>query len=227
MYDRISAAIRQVDEKNLIFFEGTTWSDFGAGFKSVPGGQNYRNRTVLSYHHYIPPNLSINQTFSARMSDLQRLGCGGMLTEFDSSENKEIWNGTMSMMDACNKHKQSWIGWEYKPFVTITGYSWGLIGPDGSLNVQLARILSQTYAQRVAGVVKSQHFDFSKPDYMLVYDVNEKCKLPTVIYLNEELHYPNGIFVTVVNGNWRRVAKNYIHVQASGKGEVIVRIRKQ
>lgn len=35
-----------------------TWDDLTNGFEHVPGGNAYRNRSVLSYHFYRPPNVS-------------------------------------------------------------------------------------------------------------------------------------------------------------------------
>jgi endoglycosylceramidase len=36
----------------LIFFEPGTTDFFGAGFKDTPGGVEYRDREVYSYHIY-------------------------------------------------------------------------------------------------------------------------------------------------------------------------------
>ena len=43
-----------------VYFEGVTWDDLSDGFEVVPGGTAYRNRSVLSYHFYEPPQVSIN-----------------------------------------------------------------------------------------------------------------------------------------------------------------------
>ena len=40
-----------------IYFESVTWDDLTNGFEHVPGGNTYRNRSVLSYHFYKPPNV--------------------------------------------------------------------------------------------------------------------------------------------------------------------------
>lgn len=37
--------------------EAVTWDDFGNGFTSPPGGDLYHNRSVLSFHFYIPPQV--------------------------------------------------------------------------------------------------------------------------------------------------------------------------
>ena len=90
-YEILANAIRQQDNDHCIFFEGVTWDDFGVGFQSVPGGQQYQNRSVLSYHFYTPPggpDLSLDQSFSARKRDMKRLKCGGMMTEFATDSGK-------------------------------------------------------------------------------------------------------------------------------------------
>jgi hypothetical protein len=63
---------------------GVTWDDLGVGFNSTPGGQQWANKSVLAYHYYIPPQLSLNGTFAIRMLDIERLQCGAFLTEFDA-----------------------------------------------------------------------------------------------------------------------------------------------
>ena len=76
------------------FFESVTWDETGVGFEKVPGGSDYANRSVLSYHFYIPPmvlsTLAIFQRiitriilvtqithaeFSEREKDVKRLNC--------------------------------------------------------------------------------------------------------------------------------------------------------
>ena len=40
-----------------MYFESVTWADLSVGFETVPGGEAYRNRSVLSYHFYEPPQV--------------------------------------------------------------------------------------------------------------------------------------------------------------------------
>ena len=46
-----------------IYFEGVTWEELTSGFDHVPGGDEYRNRSVLSYHFYRPPNVRNSTDF--------------------------------------------------------------------------------------------------------------------------------------------------------------------
>ena len=114
VYDVLSKATREHDQQHCIFFEGVTWDDFGVGFRNVPGGELYRNRSVLSYHYYSPPSLGLVANFEARKRDMKRLQCGWMLTEFYTSAGKiEDMFETMTVAD---KYQQSWIGWDYKAY---------------------------------------------------------------------------------------------------------------
>ena len=45
--------MRSVDPERLIFFDGVTWGDLGAGFDAAPA----ENNTVLGFHYYAPPQL--------------------------------------------------------------------------------------------------------------------------------------------------------------------------
>ena len=42
-----------------LFFESVTWDETTVGFEHVPGGLDYANRSVLSWHFYSPPLVSL------------------------------------------------------------------------------------------------------------------------------------------------------------------------
>ena len=78
-YDHLNKAIRAKDDQHRysscmenacgifrecfllcicsVYFEGVTWEGHTSGFDHVPGGDEYRNRSVLSYHFYRPPDV--------------------------------------------------------------------------------------------------------------------------------------------------------------------------
>ena len=116
-YDVLQKAIRKFDQQHSIFFEGVTWDFFAAGFTKVPGGETYRNRSVLSYHYYEPPDFNKKFQFEVRMEDLARLKCAGFLTELLTVGNtpKDV-SDRLALFDLCDQHKQSWMGWLYKPY---------------------------------------------------------------------------------------------------------------
>ena len=112
-------------------------SSVGPGFRTVPGGPDYLNRTVLSYHYYCwalgygsdqqyDPELRILcdqilsplvfSTVAARASELG--GSATMLTEFGEcspSYDHPDYQGTIecnAVLQQAEKHLQSWSYWD-------------------------------------------------------------------------------------------------------------------
>jgi hypothetical protein len=42
-----------------VYFEPVTWDEWTVGFDTVPGGTSNSHRSVLSYHYYVPPDVSV------------------------------------------------------------------------------------------------------------------------------------------------------------------------
>eukprot|EP01121_Diplochlamys_sp_Union-15-3_P017331 TRINITY_DN6080_c0_g1_i1.p1 TRINITY_DN6080_c0_g1~~TRINITY_DN6080_c0_g1_i1.p1 ORF type:complete len:410 (-),score=39.87 TRINITY_DN6080_c0_g1_i1:66-1184(-) len=208
LYAKINQAMRKVDNQHIIMFEPVTWADYGSGFTEVPGGDDYKNRSVLSYHHYVPPDINVEDTFLVREQDMERLGCGGFLTEFD------INGDPITVGDYAERYKQSWTTWEYKAYVPKTGWSYGFWFPNGTINTAVVKSHSRTYAYAIAGTVVSSEFNAKTSEYNLSYRINPTCKLSTEIYLNEALYYPRGWNITFSPpdvASWSRLEpKNYI-----------------
>ena len=109
-YDLITEAIRQVDPSNgIVFYEPVIYGQLfsgdltGSGFDRVPGGNEYRNMSVFSWHAYCWPmefldsnatdadkeeaietclEQLIPQFFTAAHENMNKTGGGAMLTEF-------------------------------------------------------------------------------------------------------------------------------------------------
>lgn len=214
-YEVLSKAIRQHDEEHCIFFEGVTWDDFGVGFQSVPGGELYRNRSVLSYHYYKPPSIGLIESFETRKKDQEKLKCGGMLTEFYTSAGKiDDMFETMTVADI---YQQSWIGWDYKAYHTSNPSLkrdrcctlWNGTG----LNQIYVQNTTRTYPQTVAGNTVKFSFDLSTKEFSLTYEVSETCRsTESIVYLNEDVHYSSGYNVTVTPSTviWSSPEKNVL-----------------
>ena len=90
------------------------------------------------------------------------------------------------------------------------------------------RTLSRTYAQATAGYITSMSFNSTTAAFKLSYSSSPSCKKPTEIFLNEQLHYPNGFHVVVspAEAAWVHSATNQIQVtvQSTLQVDVIVEI---
>lgn len=235
-YDVLSTAIRGKDTEHAIFFEPVTWDDFGSGFTTVPGGASWQNKSVLSYHFYVPPDFSIPIQFAERQKDQQRLGSGGMLTEFAIMPCNGCGTVTpTAVMDACDHFSQSWLFWAWKPFQgNRTGWSYSVWYPNGTINNDIASMVARTYPQYVAGRTESMSFQLLNSTFFLIYEVVARVNGAPVaaggsgnitqIYFSEDYHYPQGIHVDVMgsgqgnsSGVWSQiVGRNTLHVWHDG-----------
>eukprot|EP01083_Nonionella_stella_P071620 192504_1 len=215
-YDAIVPSIYDNDEDRVVFFESVTWTDeFNArwtqsGFKRVPGGEEYADRSVFSFHFYKPPmgpnGGSEKSYFEGRMKHAIAMNSTGFLTEFDIANDDQTSSQfeKMSMtMDQCDKHLISWSGWEYKPFAgavggTCTGCGYGLFLADGSPNHAVRKAVSRTYAQKVAGRTQVMEFDWAMGgNFTLIYEMDTSIFEPTIIYLGNTYWYPRGYILEV------------------------------
>lgn len=176
-YSSLSNAIRQVDEQCIIFFESVTWDNLIVGFTDTPGGELYKNRTALSYHHYYPtPNVAqLEPTIRERLKDVSRLKTGMMLTEFDiayENQGRDHVRELVDALDIADRYFQSWTGWEYKPFVPMTGYGDSLIDPvTGEIRWAMVEVYSRTFAHAIAGNLVHHTFDMDSKKFELKYEV--------------------------------------------------------
>jgi endoglycosylceramidase len=57
-YDAVASRIREESQSHLVFYEPVTWGMIfngtltGSGFTAVPGGAEYANKSVFSFHYY-------------------------------------------------------------------------------------------------------------------------------------------------------------------------------
>ncbi|KAJ3190815.1 hypothetical protein HK101_008341 [Irineochytrium annulatum] len=205
--------IRSVDPNAIIFMGSITWDNFQIGFKSVPGGPAYASRTVLSFHHYEPPQLfDLNVTFVERMMDMTRFEMG-----WQNGNNVEAIRRKSAVAE---KYFFSYTGWEYTDYVAITGTNNGLRDPStGLVRPDMAAVYSRTYATAIAGDPTHTSFDDVSGNFTLTWTHDGTDNL-TEIRLNSASHYPTG-YTTGVTDGLRVVSRaaggaGFVYVAADG-----------
>ena len=220
-YQQVHAAIREIDDQHIVFYEPLTYDLWPIGWDENPLGAEYNDRSVLSYHIYCP--LAGGDTtpivlklvcqgldldfFHQRSIDVKRLGGGGMMTEWgslsDTDMDLEEINHIMRLAD---DHKVSHIYWQYKDYndITATGGAGISLLPDGEPQWDKIKILSRPFAHAVAGFVERSKFHENIELYELVYypaiDDNfearrTKIKISRETWYNED--HVHGIHVEV------------------------------
>merc|ERR1711957_473260 len=109
--------------------------------------------------------------------------------------------------------------------ITTANAAESLYDEDGHLEIAKLKTLSRTYAQAIGGVPSAMEFDPDTAAFRLTFKATV-LEAPTVVYLNQDLHYPNGFHVDVQPSDCMWVSlnsTNYLHgwLQSSCQGEMI------
>lgn len=219
MYQLVHESVRAVDQAKVIFFEGMTTDYFPSGFTAAPGPSDYNNRQALSYHIYCLPNPNKLEVplcaganaefFAMRKSDGERLGLPTIMTEFGAVQ-EQLKGALMdleSLAQQSDKHKQSWMYWQYKYYndiTTCTPSGESLFNNDGTPAVKKLETLTRPYPSAVAGTIVDYDFNIKTYKFQLSYTVAaanaakpELEAKTTVIRLNPSSHYPKGVRIIV------------------------------
>ena len=217
LYEKVSAAIRKVDDQHMIFYEPSPATIYPTGFQSGPGGPEYNDRNVFSYHIYCtdvkqngdPKSQVICDTedttfMEIRVNEAKRLGGGAFMTEWGANSNE---TSGLRQIDAltgyADDYLQSWTYWQFKWYRDYTTQNHppqgeSLYDQDGNLELNKLRKLSRTYAPIIAGRPILMSFNPNTAAFVLEYAIDKTVSQnDSEIYLNEALHYPNGFTISI------------------------------
>lgn len=203
-YDIISPSIRSQDPNNLVFYEPVTWGMIfngtvsGSGFTHVPGGAEYAEKSVFSFHYYCwwysETGEYVKQTcdrmfgpkvFEQVREDVRILGGSAMMTEWGlgCDPTYGITDECNPIMDLADEYLMSWIDWWWT----------GPLMNRWNAQPEAIAIYSRTYAQSVAGTPTMMKYNAANYHFQLCYRLDTSIQAPTEIYINDALAYPNGV----------------------------------
>lgn len=237
----VIAAIENADPNHLVFPETDIDSN---GVPTYVGPMPYP-RLVLNFHNYCVfrlDNGDIEPGKSSACAKLEKLTFTRRAAERAADATPEQPGGPawfMSEFGATNSISdltrmtayadQSLLGWTYwmwKYYDDPTGsVNEPLVGSNGKL-LPKAKVLSQTYAQAIAGTPTYMSFDPTTGLFELRYVANDAVKAPTVVYVALSEHYPHGYCAAVSGGRVLSAggAERLLVANDPGAGEVSVRI---
>jgi len=209
MNDAVSAAIRAVDEKKIIFYEPVTWGMVfsgdkvevaGSGFEHAPDGDS-----AFSFHYYCnsfggKPEVCDKTVgplvFKAVKDDVKKLGGAAMQTEgMACPDGGGSGGGGGGSMDECifvqelnDKHLMSWTD-----YGSSQGAQWDLSEEQKST-------WARTYGRAIAGIPTMMKFDIKSAtkDFELCWSVDATIGKETEIFASKKYHYEEGVDVTVI-----------------------------
>jgi endoglycosylceramidase len=181
----------------------------GTGFTHVPGGNDYRNRSVLSYHYYciilslvpVPGNQTIPvfdrvlcddvegpALFRSVQIDVAQIGGSAFLTEFGGCDGSSTCDEQLDWgLDTADQFLQSWAFWG------------DVLGRASTL-----QRLSRIYARAIAGKPLTMQYITKQRTFYLSYYIDPTIEQPTEIVL-PAVEFPLGTYILTVNAvlKWR------------------------
>jgi endoglycosylceramidase len=205
---------------------------FGTGFTKVPGGDDYRNRSVLSYHYYciilslipVPGNVTIPiydrllcddvegpALFRSVQNDLIQLGGSAFLTEFGGCDDSPTCDEQLNWgLDGADQFLQSWAFWG------------DVLGLNKTIN-RIARI----YAHAIAGKPLAMQYIAAQRTFYLSYYLDPNINQPTEIYV-PSIQFPQQSYnVTVSSALKWRVDPTNVNIILVEPNEQLVKSKEQ
>jgi endoglycosylceramidase len=209
-------AIERADPHHAVFDEPDTNASSGAPNRI--GAMDFP-RLVYNFHNYCylhipngpePPDYSqdcppaeeevFTQSAQDRANDAsaaQPNGPGWFLTEFGATTDAVDIGRIVADADAS---LVGWMYWQWLRYNDPTGsHDSGLWPPGPATEAQLD-VLSETYAQAVAGTPTSMGFDPQTASFHLTYEADHHVAAPTVIFVPVARHYPHGYCARATGG---------------------------
>ena len=227
-YDHIVAEIKKVDTDTIIMFEPVTWGMvvpaekgvnvtkiLSPGFDHVPGGDQYRSKSIFSWHYYCwmlnsdysnssqgyPPMLRAEcddamspLVFSTVIDDMEKIGSSSFLTEFGAltpSASNPKAEGSMEIASILKHADETLQSWTYWDIASIVNSSLHLIEDRYTPFIR-------PFAQATAGTPQKMKYDpeaaSKKFEFEFLADVT--ITEPTVIAVPEQV-YPSGVEVVL------------------------------
>eukprot|EP01060_Flectonema_neradi_P007823 TRINITY_DN15538_c1_g1_i1.p1 TRINITY_DN15538_c1_g1~~TRINITY_DN15538_c1_g1_i1.p1 ORF type:complete len:494 (+),score=69.54 TRINITY_DN15538_c1_g1_i1:49-1530(+) len=225
-YDQIVSKIKPHDNDTIIMFEPVTWGMvipvdpkenitkvIASGFTGVPGGKQYADKSIFSWHYYCwmlssdytnssqpyPPMLKAEchdglepLIFSTVVDDLETIGSSSFLTEFGAltpsakDPDSEGSKEIASILAAADEHFQSWTYWDVA----------GLIDSNLLLIEDKFTPFIRPFASATAGVPVKMHFDVTSKVFTYTFKLDASITEPTVI-VAPTFCYPTGTSVEI------------------------------
>ena len=222
MQQKAINAIREVDRRNIIWYEPVVISQFGTKYHHPDTGDPHAG---MSFHIYcltealgpIPIEGVVDTSCEAleEMSirnALERAGMNGdtlLLSEFGATDNPET---ITRMVQRADRHMVSWQWWHYcgcdDPTTAGPGDKQAIVSdpakaPTGAnVFTDKLALIERPYPQIVAGTPTGWSFDAAAKVFELDYTTTApsgrrlRGKVKTVVYV-PEIHYPDGYRVQV------------------------------
>jgi endoglycosylceramidase len=232
MYDAISAAVRPRDPRHIVFFEPVTWGMVlngkivGSGFSHVPGGDEFKNASALSFHYYCatfvpdyPSKPNLRKTvcddvigplvFKAVQEDVRSMGGAAIMTEGLSCGPGAAMEECVAVAQHLDTGLFSWTDYDLSQ-----GEVWD---PGREVEMLWARV----YARATAGMPLNTTFDHATRAFTFCFAPDPLVQGPTEIFVGSQFNYPQGATIDCGTGSLLTCAPARIPPAGAGNASAV------
>ena len=208
-YNRVHNAVRKVDDQSIIFFEHPLTDAELDAVHGSPGGPDYNDRQILSYHVYAigmgdPQSTKVVNSAASKLygrvyQRLDRENLTGFLTEFGAiSGLTQPGNDHIKyVLDLADNRMQSWSYWQYKYYEDYTtaarpSVCEGFFDDKGNVITEKIRVLSRPYVQLSSLPILEMRVSTTYALSVTFKKDSSNKKGLVKLYLNEDLHFTEG-----------------------------------
>lgn len=216
--DRVAAAIRDVDDTTIAFYEPNIFHDVGApsrlGAPPTASGPSAFAFHAYCLNRFLNPATDRESeapgyeecgrydgaTFDHAVATSEAMGIPPLFGEFGDTQDL---TDVARMIDLADEHLMGWIYWGYKDWDDDPGGqgSGGLFDDadhDGTLRSEKLAVLSRPYAMATAGTPLSSRYDRDRRVFEYEFAPDHSLTAPTVLFTSP-INNPRG-YRAVVDG---------------------------
>eukprot|EP01013_Petalomonas_cantuscygni_P044711 TRINITY_DN934_c0_g1_i1.p1 TRINITY_DN934_c0_g1~~TRINITY_DN934_c0_g1_i1.p1 ORF type:complete len:503 (+),score=54.14 TRINITY_DN934_c0_g1_i1:132-1640(+) len=242
LYEAVSKAVRQEDNATILFAEPVTWGmilngEVLSSGLQVPGGKEYADRFVFSFHYYC---WVYNQGSASRLqraacdavlgpqvmravrNDVADMGGAAMMTEWGMCVDTKGENRTRECVDIMSRADEEFLSWTYWDATGGRCDPGCFYDPAGHRVLERIRAFARPYAQAIAGVPRGMRWDAAEGVFTFSFVPSatiDTAVAPTVIFL-PAVHFEQRPRVTACDEATVSLQRNGSVAEISFRGTV-------
>lgn len=210
-YQSVNAAIREVDQETIIFYEYPLTDYLLRSFHGTPGGPEYADRQILSFHVYGLPEGDPTDAFATdfacgflydrSISFMKSENIAGFLTEFGaiSGQTSPGLQNIQYVLNKADENLHSWAYWQFKYYEDYTTAArpskWeGFYDDQGNLIKAKVAEMARPFIQKSSLKIVSMKFEpLLKEFHATLAKTANSPSTHVELYINEEFHFTDGV----------------------------------
>jgi len=207
-YEKLISSIQEVSPNHISFFEPTGVVGAGLpchmqemGFSNIAYAPHCYPTLPNIFHIYLGNPKIMRQILRTIDNNADNMNVPVWVGEYALFDAQTV-NAEQYLKDLCrvlDDFKKSWSYWIYNKDDNV-----GLLDLNGNERKWVVDVVSRPYPQKICGYPQQFYFNVDSKVFKLTWTENPEASGPTVIFVPQERHYPEGFSIRFSDpeGHW-------------------------